>query len=367
EGNFAINKIKVTPRRKSQQLFTGYLYIVDDYWNIHSADLTVNLFIGPIRIRQLYTPVKDDAWLPVSYNMNVKASIIGIKLNVNYLSSVKYSDIEINKDITTPIALQETINKPIISFNEKPEPVRDKKVAEKIETILSKEEMSNRDMIKLARLMDKETKKEKPEDKSLEIIETTNYTIEKDAKRNDSTYWNKIRPIPLTENELIGYRVRDSVLLAKSDTTLDADTLKKQKSRIIKFAGNVISGKTFRSKDSSLVFRYNGLIGLDKLSFNTVDGWAYKQEFSIKKVFNPGKEFGIYPEIGYAFNREAVMWNIHNSFSYAPLKRAGFFLDLGQRSSDFNPEYGINRSLNSISSLFFRYNYLRLYEESYFK
>ncbi len=367
EGNYAINKIKVTPRRKSQQLFTGHLYIVDDYWNIHSADLTVDLFIGPIRTKQLYTPVKENAWLPVSYNMDVKVSIIGIKADASYVSSVRYSDIEINQDITPPLALQKTIKEPGTLVNEKPEPAKDKKVTEKIENILGKEEMSNRDMIKLARLMDKETKKEKPEDKSLEIKETTNHTIEKDAKKTDSTYWAKIRPIPLTENELTGYRVKDSVLLAKSDTTLDADTLKKQKSRIFKFAGNVISGKTFRSKDSSLVFRYYGLIGLDKLSFNTVDGWAYKQEFSIKKVFSPGKEFGISPEFGYAFNREAVIWNIHNSFSYAPLKRAGFFLDLGQRSSDFNQEFGINRTLNSISSLFFRYNFLRLYEESYFK
>ncbi len=367
EGNYAINKIKVTPRRKSQQLFTGYLYIVDDYWNIHSADLTIDLFIGPIRTRQLYTPVKEHAWLPVSYNLDVKASIIGIKANVSYVSSVTYSDIEINQYITPPLALQKSINKPVTIASKEPEPEKDKKAAEKIENILNKEEMSNRDMIKLARLMNKETKKEKPEDKSLEIKETTDYTIEKDAKRTDSTYWNTIRPIPLTENELIGYRIKDSVLLAKSDTTLDADSLKKQKSRVLKFAGNVISGKTFRLKNSSLVFRYNGLIGLDKLSFNTVDGWAYKQEFSIKKVFSSGKEFGIYPEIGYAFNRKSLMWNIHNSFSYAPLKRAGFFLDFGQRSSDYNSEYGINRTLNSISSLFFRYNFLRLYEESYFK
>ena len=367
EGNYAINKIKVTPRRKSQQLFTGYLYIVDDYWNIHSADLTVDLFIGPIRIRQLYTPVKENAWLPVSYNMDVKASIIGIKLNVSYASSVTYSGIEINHDITPPLALQKTIKEPVASENEKQEPAQDKKVAEKIENILGKEEMSNRDMIKLARLMDKETKKEKPDEKSLEIKGTTNSTIEKDAKKTDSTYWATIRPIPLTENELTGYRVKDSVLLAKLDTTTNGDTLKKQKSRIIKFAGNVISGKTFRSKDSSLVFRYDGLIGLDKIGFNTVDGWTYKQEFSLRKEFSPGKKLSIYPEIGYAFNRKSLIWNIHNSLSYAPLKRASFFLDLGQRSSDFNPEYGINRTLNSISSLFFRYNFLRLYEESYFK
>jgi len=127
EGNYAINKIKITPRRKSQQLFTGYLYIVDDYWNIHSADLTVDLFIGPIRIRQLYTPVKENAWLPVSYNMDVKASIIGIKANVSYVSSVSYFDIEINKDINPPLALQKTINEPVTLDNEKYEPAEDKK------------------------------------------------------------------------------------------------------------------------------------------------------------------------------------------------------------------------------------------------
>ncbi|UCG27938.1 MAG: carboxypeptidase-like regulatory domain-containing protein [Bacteroidales bacterium] len=368
EGKYAINKIKVEPRRKSQQLFSGYLYIVDDYWNIHSADLTVELFIGPIRIKQLYSPVKEDAWLPVSYNLDVKASIIGIKVDVTYLSSVKYSEIEINSQITPPLALQETIEKYEEPEIAEPELAQDYKTAKKVEEILSKEEMTNRDMIRLARLMDKETKKEREKtDTSLQIVETTSYTIEDDAHKRDTAYWNSIRPIPLTESELLGYKAKDSVMLAQSDTASLADSTKKEKSRILEFAENLTSAKTFRSKDSSVVFRYDGLIGFDKLGFNTVDGWVYRQEFSIRKIFGPGREFGIYPDIGYAFNRHVVLWKIHNSLAYAPMKRGNFYFDFGKSSADFNPDHGIDRFLNSVSSLFFRYNFLRLYEEAFAK
>lgn len=227
--------------------------------------------------------------------------------------------------------------------------------------------MSNRDMIKLARLMKKQSAKEKTKKRSLEIKEKTNYTVEEDAKRTDSIYWDTIRPVPLTNAEIEGYEARDSILLAKSDTSSGDDTLKKQKSKLIKFAGSLISGKTYQSKDSGLVFRYNGLIGLDKIGFNTVDGFTYKQKFSLIKKFSPGKQLMIQPEFGYAFNRKSFIWNIHNSLNYAPLRRAELFVNIGERSSDFNKHYGINRKLNSYSSLFFRTNYLRLYRERYIR
>ena len=47
----------------------------------------------------------------MSYNLNVEAKVLGIKVDVAYLSSVEYSEIEINQEITPPLALQETIDK----------------------------------------------------------------------------------------------------------------------------------------------------------------------------------------------------------------------------------------------------------------
>ncbi|WP_348253302.1 DUF5686 family protein, partial [Salmonella enterica] len=40
QGDNVIDKISVTPRRKSQQLFTGVIYIVEDLWAIHSLDVS---------------------------------------------------------------------------------------------------------------------------------------------------------------------------------------------------------------------------------------------------------------------------------------------------------------------------------------
>ena len=35
-----IDKISVIPKRKSQQLFSGTIYIIEDLWCLHSVDLT---------------------------------------------------------------------------------------------------------------------------------------------------------------------------------------------------------------------------------------------------------------------------------------------------------------------------------------
>ncbi len=70
QGNYVIDKIRVTPRRKSQQLFTGVIYIVEDLWAIHSLDLTNENMAGQIRVRQLYTPVEEGIWMPVSHEFN---------------------------------------------------------------------------------------------------------------------------------------------------------------------------------------------------------------------------------------------------------------------------------------------------------
>jgi hypothetical protein len=40
QGNFTINKIQVIPKRKSQQLFEGTIYIIEDLWCLQSVDLT---------------------------------------------------------------------------------------------------------------------------------------------------------------------------------------------------------------------------------------------------------------------------------------------------------------------------------------
>ena len=87
------------------------------------------------------------------------------------------------------------------------------KTKKQIDKILEKEELSNRDMVKLSRLMEKESEKSVDDSirNNLEIKDNTTHIIEKDAAKKDSAYWAEIRPIPLSEMEMRSIRINDSI------------------------------------------------------------------------------------------------------------------------------------------------------------
>lgn len=73
EGSFfedgrEINKIKVTPRRRFEPLFTGYINITEGDWRIHSLQLMALKdyqlqFLDTLRVEQLYVPAAKDVWV----------------------------------------------------------------------------------------------------------------------------------------------------------------------------------------------------------------------------------------------------------------------------------------------------------------
>jgi len=353
EDNFIIDKIKVIPRRASQQLFSGYLYIVEQQWCLHSVDLSNEQFWGKIRINQLYTPVKNDAWLPVSHNFHVDASMMGFTGAFNYVASVKYADIKINKNLTGPIPVVKEA-KPIAE-------TKKTKKEEAMEQLLAKDNLSFGDMRKLARAARKEEQKAKADTaKSHQIQNTQNYTFEKDATKHDSAYWSAYRPVPLTVQEIKSYHAKDSIKLSmKSDSTSNT---KRKKSKPFK---TLISGRRWFLGDSSVTVKYYGLLNPEFLSFNTVDGWMYNQKLGLTWNIDSTHSIFVSPKIGYAFNRKAWVGDIEGLVKYAPLSRGQFSFVAGHSFEDFNQESGINKHINSIASLFFRRNYVKLFDNKF--
>src|SRR5665647_1010731 len=84
QGDFVVDKIKVTPKRKSQQLFYGVMYIVEDIWAIQSLDLTNENMAGRVNVRQVYMPVEEGIWLPVSHEFRFDLAIVGVKAGASY-------------------------------------------------------------------------------------------------------------------------------------------------------------------------------------------------------------------------------------------------------------------------------------------
>jgi hypothetical protein len=369
QGNFTINKIQVIPKRKSQQLFEGNIYIIEDLWCLQSVDLTNENLVGRIRVQQLYIPVQDEVWMPVSHKFEINIGIMGFKADAGYAVSVKYNDVKPNQSLQKP-----KIITPVYANTLKPpEPAPDTtvtKTKKQINKILDKGELSNRDMVKLSRLMEKESEKSISDSiaNELEIKEKTTHIIEKDAAKKDSIYWAEIRPIPLSDIEIRSIRISDSIKTvsslreAKQDSSASAG--KKKKSKLFTTVKNIGFGHTW-ADTSGFSFTCDGLIDTKNLSFNTVDGFIYGFDFRFSKSWKQNKSLTVYPEIRWAFSRQQLMWGINAAYKFNGMKQMEVFLRTGMGSKDIGNGGGINPFLNSITTLMFEQNWLKVYESDY--
>ncbi len=370
QGNYTINKIRVIPKIKSQQLFEGTIYIIENLWCIQSLDLTNDNFMGKVNVQQLYIPVRDDIWLPVSHKFVINLSIVGVRADVGYGGSVKYLEVRPNTSLKKPESLSVDFYRlQAVALPEVPV----SKNQEKIEELLNKEELSNRDMIKLSKIMDQETKKALPDSvrNNLEIKDKTKSTVEKDANKKDSTYWAEVRPIPLSDIEVKSIRLRDSLKtgtsLIKSQASGDSVTitLKKEKSKFGKAVSNIATGHTW-SDSTGFRFYFDGLINLESLNFNSVDGFRYGINFRLSKSWKNKRSLSIAPDLRWAFSRESLLWRVNGNYSFDRMKQRSISFSTGIISKDISTYTGINLFVNSITTLFFERNYLKLYESGYF-
>jgi len=369
QGNYTINKIEVDPKRKSQQLFEGTIYIIEDLWCLHSVDLTNENLVGKVKIQQLYIPVQDDIWLPVSHKFDINIGIVGFKADAGYGSSVKYLNVKPNLALVKPKTISTDFSgKPVKNVVVDTIPVT--KTKQQIEKILEKEELSNRDMVKLSRLMEKESENSLPDSSknNLEIKDNTTHIIEKDANKKDSTYWAQIRPIPLSEVELKSLRVSDSLKagseLKQMKTDSTTATPVKKKSKFVTTTRDIFMGHTW-ADTIGFRFTHGGLFDLENLRFNSVDGFVYGLDFSIQKSWKNAKQIYIAPEILWAFSREELIWRVNTIFRLNAMKLNQIFLRTGAASTDINNVSGINTFINSVTSLLLKRNYLKLYESRY--
>lgn len=372
EGDRIINKIKVIPKRRSKQLVDGYLYIADKFWNLHSADISVETIVGTINIEQTFGEVDRNVWLPINYNIDIVGKFIGNEGNVRYVSSVKYKSVVINSDIKVPknlvserveAKLDEPKNLPVKATNQKKpsELAKEAKRKEKIEKLLEKDNLSNKDMYQLSKLMEKDAKEADTTQRGLEIMETRNVKVDSSARKADTTLWNKIRPVALTPEEVNGMEDLRKSVAKKDSIASKKDTLKAKKDNIFK---TVLMGDSWHNDKKNRYINFSGIINADQFRFNTVDGFVTGMSFSYRRIINE-RSYTLRPQIAYAFNRKVFMGRLSGGFSYTPLRRGNVGFSFGSESVDFNRESGVSTFGNTVASLGYRTNYMKLYEHHF--
>jgi hypothetical protein len=108
ENGHQINKIRVIPRRPGTDVYSGTIFIREGSWNLHSVNLKVEQSLFTVDLRQVYNPVADNVWMPVSQNFDMSLSVMGFEVDFTYMASVADYDVVLNSGLDHAFYLNAT-------------------------------------------------------------------------------------------------------------------------------------------------------------------------------------------------------------------------------------------------------------------
>ena len=361
-GDYDVFKIRVTPKRKSDELVEGFIYIVDQLWCIYNLDFSSSFEFFNYRIKQQFENLDNENWLPVSHNITGDFGMLGLRGNFYYGASVKYDSI-VNNYSNIQYEDAEIAEQTNTEQLERKAGEKEEKLVSELNDLNAKEELSNADVKKVARL-NRKILKEQYKDSTIVAPDYGSYRI---TENNDSLQttiaWDTVRSIPLTQAEIESYQMADSLKLMEKAASNDSVSGNESSKRIL---SRLLAGAYDISKDSTIRVSYDGLLSPVNFDFNAVDGYKYRQEFRIRFLVDSTKRIYLTPQLGYAFNRKALFGSLNTQFVNFMAKGNQISLYAGKQSSDFKSGFqGITPAVNSLSSWFFGENYMRFYESEF--
>ncbi len=366
DQNVLVNKIKVTPRSRGERVFEGYIYIIDELWAIHSLDLKTSVLGFQVHVRQNYSPIAPNVWMPLTQQYTFGGKVFGFAGQFNYLVSTRDYDIKLNPDLAhKPELVDEKIQEAPNNLQ------KISKSKSSLEQLASEQPKSQKEYRKLLNQYEKEVFKERQEQEKKGVVSERNYTVDSLAKKRDLAYWDSIRPVPLSLKEIEGYKRDDSLAIIEAAKKSEVDSIAKKARTQFKPQDLFLGGEYSFGKGITVGFPEN----LTKFSFNTVEGWKVGMGFFYRKaqeiklpdsVNRIRKVFRIDPELRYGFSSERFYGKVTVRKSIVkPSSGSNWSLSAGRFAYQFNPENPIQEQVNAAYSLYAKRNYLKLYEQDF--
>lgn len=358
DRDYEVSKIKVIPRSQGDNVVEGMLYLVENWWSIHSMDIKTTKLGISIYIKAVYGPIEDKAWLPVSHQFKVEGKIFGFEFEGKYLATVSDYKIKVNPELYVDPAEMEVVDEKI-----------EEQQAKQIEATVGKRDDKNRQLQQrlaegkeitrkeLKTLIKEYEKQETKQQEQPEVIFDNNFSIDSGAYKHDSTYWAAIRPIPLTVEETKGYKKADSLAVVERKKS-EGDTTKTSKHKGFQ-PWDILTGDSYKISEHS-----NFRIYMPFGGFNTVEGWNvfYKLGFGTILQDTGKTRLNITPTIRYAFSREVLSGNLRFTLRN---EKSRFEAEGGRYVQQLNNEKPIHPIVNTFTTLMLEKNLMRIYERDY--
>ncbi|MDR0961222.1 MAG: DUF5686 family protein [Mediterranea sp.] len=287
-------KIRFLPKSESFQLINGYLVVSENVWSVREL-----FFESRSELMRLRNTIKlgevgtDNEFLPARYDIQAKFRFLGNVAYANYTALLDYQSIT-QKASDTP------------------------------------------------------DRRRQPKSK-YDLTESYTLRTDTNAYQRDTTYFNRIRPLPLTTYE-------DSLYhryFQQTDTTLHP---RKPRSKSRQFWGQVgdvlVSRNTLNMAKFGSI-RFSPLLNPALVSYSSSRGISYRQDFRYTRIFTGDRVLQIRPRIGYNFKLKEFYWSVNGDFDYWPSKRASLHIDAGNGNRIYSSDVltAVKDSLDGIFDL----------------
>jgi len=362
DGNYEISKIKVIPRSNGDNVFDGEIFIVENWWSIHSLELKSTKLGIRFKVKEIYNPIEEKAWMPVSMQAIVSGKVFGFDFAGSYNATVKEYKIKLNPAL--PVEMQ--------VIDEKLEKEEAKKVTKQFsqknqqlkQRLENGKEITNKELKQLAKEYEKA---ERVKQKEPDVISESHFSIDTMAYKKDSTFWADIRPAPLDKEEVRGYKKTDSIseVQRKRD---EGDTLKSKRKHKGFNPFDILTGNSYTLGKTS-----NFQIHTPWGGYNTVEGvnaiyrLSYYKRWVKRDTVNKEKRpdtrrLEISPVFRYAFAREKLSGFLRVDYR---TRTSRLTLSGGRYIQQFNSDEPIHNFINSFTTLVQGQNWMKIYERDF--
>lgn len=298
EGKKLINKIIVTPRRPKDRVFEGVIYIVEDDWQLYGLELTTT---G----QAIQIPFVKELVFKQNFSFDTK------------------NNFWVKRSQTIDFGFG------FFGFNGDGRFIA---------------VYSNYDF-----------------DPQFEKRSFTNEVLffEPEANKKDSLFWRGIRPVPLTDEELNDYIKKDSIQeLRKSRPYLDS--LDRKNNRFGPL--DILFGYTYQNSFEKWDVSYQG--PLPGVNFNTVQGWNGSVGLTYFKSYgeNRSRYLRVQSRFEYGISDQRLRPSGGVTYSYSRYNNSYISVFAGNAAAQFNRSEPISPLINTISTLFFERNYMKVYD-----
>ncbi len=320
ENGKLINKIRLLPKRSTDPAFEGVVYIVEDEWRFHTLDLLATKargieFTDSLKIHQVFAPTQNDIWMPISQKFEFQFGGFGFKGEGYYLGV--YSNYEVEPNYA-----------------------------------LYKEHDLFESTFESGEVRDLFTE----DDFTAEVL-----YVEEESNKRDSTYWENVRPIPLTAFEVEDYRVKDSVRIVKESVPYK-DSVDRERNKLS--AGNILL--TGYTHYNSIAEKYWSLPSIQStLQFNTVEGLVTEFQPTIWSQKEERTKYWIRPSLRYGFSSEKFYGKFDASYRFLDDQFTRIYFGGGSYVSQFDDQGAITPLIGTYMALVNGRNFVKLYQKSF--